>query len=77
MQMIADAADVPVIPLTLKRSTLRGTALSTLPVLAPDATPALAPRGEPFEPHPDRLGYYHRRMERFGVVYDKLIAHAN
>ena len=77
MQMIADAADVPVIPLTLKRSTLRGTALSTLPILAPDATPAQAPRGEPFEPHPDRLGYYHRRMERFGVVYDKLIAHAN
>ena len=77
MQAIADAAGVPVTPLTLKRSTLRGTALHTLPVLAPGVTPAAAPRGEPFLPHPDRLGYYQRRMERFQVVYDKLIAHAN
>lgn len=77
LQMVADAAGVPVVPLALKRSTLRGTALSTLPALAPDATPAPAPKGEPFLPHPDRLNYYHRRMERFTVLYDKVIAHAN
>ncbi len=77
MQVIADASGVPVTPLALKRSTLRGTALHTLPVLAPGVSPAVPPTGEPFVPHPDRLGYYHRRMERFQVVYDKLIAHAN
>ncbi|QIK72357.1 hypothetical protein G7070_08830 [Propioniciclava coleopterorum] len=77
LQMVADAVGVPVVPLTLKRSTLRGTALSTLPFLAPDAEAAPAPKGEPFVPHPDRLNYYHRRMERFGILYDKVIAHAN
>lgn len=77
MQVIADASGVPVTPLTLKRSTLRGTALHALPVLAPGVDPAPAPKGETYLPHPERLGYYHRRMERFQVVYDKLIAHAN
>ncbi len=77
MQVIADASGVPVTPLTLKRSTLRGTALHALPVLAPGVEPAAAPKGDTYEPHPERLGYYHRRMERFQVVYDKLIAHAN
>lgn len=77
LQVIADAAGVPVTPLTLKRSTLRGTALHALPFLAPGVEPAAAPKGETFRPHPERLGYYQRRMERFQVVYDKLIAHAN
>ena len=77
MQVIADASGVPVTPLTLKRSTLRGTALHTLPVLAPGVEPAPAPQGEQYRPHPERLAYYQRRMERFQVVYDKLIAHAN
>lgn len=77
LQMVADAAGVPVVPLTLKRSTLRGTALAALPALAPGVDPAPAPQGAAFEPHPDRLNYYHRRMERFGVLYDKVIAHAN
>lgn len=77
MQVIADASGVPVTPLTLKRSTLRGTALHTLPVVAPGVEPAAAPKGSTFVPHPERLGYYQRRMERFQVVYDKLIAHAN
>lgn len=77
MQVIADASGVPVTPLTLKRSTLRGTALHALPALAPGVEPAPAPKGATYQPHPDRLNYYHRRMERFQVVYDKLIAHAN
>ncbi|HHU39471.1 MAG TPA: sugar kinase [Propionibacterium sp.] len=77
MQVIADASGVPVTPLTLKRSTLRGAALHALPALAPDVEPAAVPKGDTFVPHPERLGYYQRRMERFQVVYDKLIAHAN
>ncbi|HZK04842.1 MAG TPA: gluconokinase [Actinomycetaceae bacterium] len=77
MQMVADVTGAPVIPLTLKRSTLRGTALHATEVLAPDIEPAAAPRGGTFQPVDSRYGYYHRRMERFGVIYDKVIAHAN
>lgn len=77
LQMVADAAGVPVVPGTLKRSTLRGTALTALPALDAAAAAAPAPQGSAFMPHPDRLTYYHRRLERFGVLYDKVIAHAN
>ena len=77
MQVVADASGIPVTPLTLKRSTLRGTALHTLPFLAPGVEPAEAPTGETYHPHVDRLPYYHRRSERFQVLYDKVIAHAN
>lgn len=77
MQIVADATGVPVTPLTLKRSTLRGTALHALPLLAPGVDPAPAPTGAPYQPHADRLPYYHRRIERFRILYDKVIAHAN
>lgn len=77
MQIIADATGAPVTPITLKRSTLRGTALHALAVLAPDVVPAEAPRGETYTPVRGRAGYYQRRMERFQVLYDKVIAHAN
>ena len=76
LQVVADASGIPVTPLALKRSTLRGTALHALPVLAPGVVPAEAPTGEPYRPHPERLGYYHRRSERFQVLYDKVIAPA-
>ena len=77
MQIIADATGVPVTPLTLKRSTLRGTALHALPAIAPGVDPAEAPTGTTYLPHPERLGYYHRRSERFRILYDKVIAQAN
>lgn len=77
LQMVADATATPVTPITLKRSTLRGTALHAMEVLAPGVEPAPAPRGRTIEPVAARYGYYHRRMERFGVIYDKVIAHAN
>nr|NLD40601.1 gluconokinase [Actinomycetales bacterium] len=77
LQMVADVTATPVTPITLKRSTLRGTALHALEVLVPDVEPAPAPRGATIEPDTSRYPYYHRRMERFGVIYDKVIAHAN
>lgn len=77
MQMIADAADAPVTPVTIKRSTLRGTALHALEILAPGAERAPVERGATLEPVRERALYYHRRMERFQVLYDKVVAHAN
>ena len=77
MQMIADAAESPVIPVTIKRSTLHGTALHALEILAPDVERAPVDRGETFQPTRERALYYHRKMERFQVLYDKVVAHGN
>lgn len=77
MQMVADAATSPVTPITIKRSTLHGTALHALEILAPDVERAEVDRGETLKPVKERALYYHRRIERFQVLCDKLIAHAN
>lgn len=77
MQMVADATGVPVKPLAMRRSTLRGTALHAFRHLAPGVEPAPVPEGPTFEPHPDRLAHYHRRMEQFQVLYDKVVAPAH
>ena len=34
-------------------------------------------RGETFQPTRERALYYHRKMERFQVLYDKVVAHGN
>lgn len=74
LQIIADVTESPVTLVGLKRSTLHGTALTALGVLAPDAERAPIERGHTYLPDPSRTGYYHRRMERFTVLYDKLVA---
>lgn len=77
LQMVADATAMPVTPITLKRSTLHGTALHALDVVDPGGERAPAERGRTFDPVKERIPYYHRRMERFTVLYDKVIAHSN
>ncbi|WP_040159346.1 gluconokinase [Nigerium massiliense] len=77
MQIVADVTTAPVIPITIKRSTLHGTALMALEVIAPDVERAEVTRGDTFQPHRDRFGYYHQRAERFQVLYDKVIAQVN
>jgi len=77
MQMVADAAESPVIPVTIKRSTLHGTALHALEILAPGVERAPVDRGATLQPVKERALYYHRRMERFQVLYDKVVAHGN
>lgn len=74
MQMIADATGASVSPITIKRSTLHGTALHALALLAPEAAYAPVTRGQTFEPIGDRAAYYRRRVERFQVLYDKVVA---
>lgn len=74
MQVVADMCDIPVTPITIKRSTLRGTALHALEVLAPDVERAEATRGEVCAPVSGRYAYYQRRAQRFQVLYDKVVA---
>lgn len=74
LQVIADATGAPVTPVTIKRSTLHGTALHALDVLAPNVERADVTRAHTLQPHLERRGYYRRRVERFRVLYDKVYA---
>lgn len=76
LQVIADTTGAPVTPVTIKRSTLHGTALHALDVLAPEVERAPVTMGDTLEPVASRAGYYRRQVERFQVLYDKVYAPA-
>jgi gluconokinase len=73
LQVLADVLGRPVTHVTVKRSTLRGTALLALDVLAPDVPRAPLATGATLEPVEDRAAYYADRRSRFAEVYDALI----
>jgi len=75
LQVLADVLGRPVTHVTLKRSTLRGTALLALDVLAPDTPRAPRATGATYEPVADRADYYADRRARFAAVYDALVHH--
>ncbi|ALC07054.1 hypothetical protein CDES_13630 [Corynebacterium deserti GIMN1.010] len=71
LAMLADALDTPVIPLEMKRATLRGTALIVLEQLEPGGERATPPFGTTHEP---RFAYhYAQTRELFDALYDKLV----
>lgn len=72
MQVLADAMRTPVTPVTIKRSTLHGTALLALESVAPGVRRARPDRGTTLTPDYDRRPYYTERFERFARVYDAL-----
>ena len=72
LQVMADAMGTPVTPITIKRSTLHGTALLALETLAPGVERADADHGPTLEPAPARQGYYADRSARFERLYDAL-----
>lgn len=76
LQVIADATGAPVTPVTIKRSTLHGTALHALAVLAPDVERAAVTTAGTLHPRPERMGHYRRQVERFRILYDKVYAPA-
>jgi gluconokinase len=62
-----------VTPVTIKRSTLRGTALIAAERLAPD-TPSVPPAtGETYRPARARADYYVDRGQRFQALYDAVL----
>jgi gluconokinase len=72
LQVVSDVLGIPLTPVTIKRSTLLGTALLALETVAPGVErigPQHAPAIEPVE---DRAGYYGERADRFERVYDAL-----
>jgi gluconokinase len=73
LQLLADVLGVPVTPVTSKRTTLRGTAIMALDVLAPGtprAQPATGPVRRPVTAH---HAHYSQRVQAYQALYDALI----
>lgn len=77
LQIVADSFGLPLAPVTMKRSTLHGTALHALALLAPEVARAPVPHRESLTPVPERQFHYQQRAERFQVLYDKVFARAH
>lgn len=74
LQILADVLGSPVEPVTIKRATLRGTALNALAVLAPGTERTPAATGPTLEPFADRRNYYRDRAEQYERLYQAVVA---
>lgn len=71
LHLLSDALATPVIPLEMKRATLRGTALIALEVIDPGGPRATPPLGAALEPA--HVEYYAAAREKFAELYTKLV----
>lgn len=74
LEILASVVGLPVLPLEMKRSTLRGNAVLALEQLAPDverAQPNLATR---IDPNPAWAETYQDQFDRWNVLYEALFA---
>lgn len=67
--LLADGLELPMVPVTIKRSTLRGTALLALDVLAPDVERYPVPTAEPIVPDPKHAEYHRGRTALLDELY--------
>ncbi len=74
MQVLADAIGVEVLPITIKRSTLHGTAMQALEILVPGAEFVPPDHGDVISPVAGREAYYRERVAAFADLYDKVVA---
>jgi gluconokinase len=74
LQILSDVLGAPVIPVTIKRSTLRGTALVALDVLAPGVAREASATGMIRRPIGDRPSHYRGRAREYQTLYDAAIA---
>ena len=73
LQVLANTLGADVIPLEMKRATLRGTALIALDVLDPGGERAVPPFGEPFTYRPEHEEYYAAVRAEFDEIYEALV----
>ncbi|SDT33546.1 gluconokinase [Friedmanniella luteola] len=73
LQILADVLAAPVVPVTTKRATLRGTALLALEVLAPDVERVGPAVGETLTPVEGRAEYYRGRREAYQGLYAAVV----
>jgi gluconokinase len=74
LQVLADALGAPVEHVTMKRTTLHGTALIALETIAPDVSRAPVDTGTTYEPTAGNAPYYRTLQERSQALYDAVIA---
>lgn len=73
LQVLADTLRTPVVPLAMKRATLRGTALIALDVIDPGGERATPPFGDPYGPVAGREEHYRGIREEFDRLYGVLV----
>lgn len=74
LPLMADALGTPMSPVTIKRSTLHGTALHALEMLAPGVAAVEPDRGTTSFPRPANTAVLRDRLARFEHLYDALYA---
>lgn len=74
LQVLADAIEVDVIPITIRRSTLHGTAMQALEILDPATRFAPVEQGERVSPVAGREAHYRERVRAFADLYDTVVA---
>jgi gluconokinase len=74
LQLLADATGVEVLPITIKRSTLHGTAMQALEILVPGTDFVPPDHGDVVQPVSGREAYYRDRVTAFAALYDKVVA---
>lgn len=74
VQLLADVLGQPVTPVPIKRSTLHGTALHALAVLAPQVPPAPPTHGPTCEPVAARTRHLADVRARWDAAYDTVVA---
>lgn len=72
LQIISDVLELPLTPVTIKRSTLLGNALLALETVAPGVERIRPAHTTPLEPATSRSGYYRDRVGRFEETYAQL-----
>lgn len=73
LQVLADATGVDVLPITTRRTTLHGTAMQALEILAPQVPFAPVEHGDVVSPSSGRQAYYRARVAAFADLYDKVV----
>ena len=76
LQLLADVLGVPVTPVIGKRTTLRGTAIMALDVIAPDVPRAAPSIGLVRRPVAGASAYYAHRALAYQALYDAVITPA-
>ena len=69
LRIIADALELPLTPVTIRRSTLLGNALLALETVAPGVERIGPVHGDPLEPSAESAQHYRERVNRFEDVY--------
>ena len=74
LQVLADTIGVDVLPITIRRSTLHGTAMQALEILTPETPFAPVDHGDVVSPVAGRETHYRERVAAFADLYDKVVA---